>query len=312
MRLLCPFCTKTINVPDSESGKPVNCPECGQAFAAPQIVSPATPAPAPAPKTMVAPSTFPVPEPVPETHAPTAAEPLTAATDQLPRSPGSAWLPLEPAVVKWIPVAALGLAFIMTFFSWNGLYPAGYPAYTQSAWGGLFGGVGYDSVAEDEMKSLEELRKRVKSSWWLLPYLALLLPTLALAAAGPIVSALKVKLPPQVESLWQYRPALLGILAAATLLFLLAQWASGFALQKAVNEIVEERFAEGKAEANTPEKMQRWEMRVSSVKAAYQVRTTPWLRLAVMFHLIAVAAVVAEAGLALRGNKPPPRLGVTW
>ena len=96
------------------------------------------------------------------------------------------------------------------------------------------------------------------------------------------------------------------------LLFLLAQWASGFGLQRAVNEWVEADHAAGKEAANTPEKLQRWEMRVAMKKGEYHVRTTPWLRLAVFLHLLATAAVVTEAGLMLRGKKPLPRLAAMW
>jgi hypothetical protein len=96
------------------------------------------------------------------------------------------------------------------------------------------------------------------------------------------------------------------------LLLLMAQWASGFGLQRAVNDWVESEFAETKAAANTPEKLQRWEMQVAMKKGEYHVKTTPWLRLALLMHLIATAAVVTEAGLTLRGKKPPPRLAAMW
>ena len=42
--------------------------------------------------------------------------------------------PARPAGLRWIPAAALFLAFVLTLLPWNGLYPAGYPAFTQSPW----------------------------------------------------------------------------------------------------------------------------------------------------------------------------------
>ena len=122
----------------------------------------------------------------------------------------------------------------------------------------------------------------------------------------------KVKLPANVEQLWHFRPALLGVLCVVTLLFLMAQWASGFGLQRAIQSKIEADFAESKAAANTPEKLQRWEMRVDAAKGYYHVRTTAWLRLAVLLHLLAAASVAIEAGLTFRGNKPLPRLAAMW
>lgn len=318
MRLLCPFCQKAITVPDAEAGKAVNCPECGQQFAAPQLYTPGpTPLAEPPPNK-------PAPAPVPETYMGAGPDldgpdlpPLPPPDRELSGYARMASIPLDPRVIRWIPAATLFLAFILTMFPWNGLYPAGYPAFTQNAWQGMFGWMYRDSVADDELrlgdtKLGDELDKRLHTSWWLLPYLVLLIPTVLIAVAGPIVDLLKLKVPPGLEQAWQFRPALLGILTVVTLLFLLAQWASGFGLQRAVNQRIDAEYAESKAAANTPEKEQRWEMKVAMVKGAFHVRTTPWLRLAVFMHLLAAAAVVTEAGLMLRGKKAPPRLGAMW
>lgn len=322
MRLLCPFCQKAISVPDSEAGQTVACTECGQQFAAPQLYTPppalAEAAPAPPPK--------PVAPPVPETYVPHRNDPepadpglpdLPAPDRELSGYARMVSVPLDPRVIRLVPPAALFLALVLTLFPWNGLYPAGYPAFTQNAWQGLLGWMFRDEVADDELKFNgqklgDELDKSLHSSWWLLPYLLLLLPTVLLAAAGPVVDLAKVKLPPPVASAWQFRPALLAVLTVVTLLFLLAQWANGFGLQRAVHNQIEAEYADQVAAANTREKMQRVEMKVAMVKGAFNVRTTPWLRLVVLMHLIAVGAVAIEAGLTLRHKKAPPRVAVLW
>jgi hypothetical protein len=308
MRLLCPFCQKAITVPDTEAGKAVHCPECGEQFAAPQLYTP-TPAPAVHPT-----AGSPVPsEPAPETYVTAPDLPHVPAVDRELSGYGRIKsFPLDPHVIRWIPAGSLFLVFVLTFFSWNGLFPGGYSAYTQNAWGGLFATLSWDEVAEDEMQLKEELRNRLHTSWFLFPYLLLLLPTLAVAVAGPVVDVAKVKLPPNVEQLWHFRPALLGALCVISLLFLMAQWASGFGLQRAVQSKIEADLAEAKAAANTPEKVQRLEMRMDAAKGRYHARTTVWLRLTVLLQLLACAAVAAEAGLMLRGNKPPPRLAAMW
>jgi hypothetical protein len=329
MRLLCPFCQKAITMPDSEAGKAVHCPECGQQFAAPQLY---TPAPAPLPPTVAA---SPVatqmqfnPPPVPETYV--HEQPPEPAPAELPEVPKPdrelsgfgrmRSVPLDPRVIRWLPAGALFLALVLTLFPWDGLYPAGYPAFTQNAWGAMVGSMTRDQVADDELRVAgpespkvgDELDRRLTMSWWLLPYLLLLLPTVALAIAGPIVDLAKLKLPPPLDQAWQFRPALLAVLTMITLLFLLAQWATGLGLQRAVNDKIDADFTDSRAAANTPEKLQRWEMKVAMAKGAYHVTTTPWLRLTVLMHLLAAGAVLTEAGLMLRGTKPPPRVGVMW
>lgn len=328
MRLLCPFCQKAITVPDSEAGKAVNCPECGQQFAAPQLY-----APPPSPLSELAPlppdkrvGQPPVLPPVPETYVHDRDGTDTPGLD-LPRVPApdremSGYdhvrsVPLDPRVLRWIPAGALFLAFVLTFFPWDGLFPAGYSAFTQTPWGAAVAGMSRDPVADDalrvgEAKLGDILDKKLHMNFWMFPYLLLLLPTLALAIAGPVVDIAKVKVPPSLEPLWRYRPLVLGILATLLLLFLLAQWAGGFGLQRAVNDWIESEYADTKAAANTPEKLQRWEMQVAMKKGEYHVKTTPWLRLTLLLHLLAAGAVLAEAGLMLRGTEPPPRLAAMW
>ena len=316
MRLLCPYCQKAITVADSEAGKAVNCPECNQQFAAPQLFTPSPSVEPPVEKT-----SFPVPPAVPETYTP---EPkLDAPPPRLPDLPSPdremsgfakmVSIPIEPQVVRFIPAAALFVIFVLTFFSWNGLFPGGHSAFTQNAWYGAVASMSRDVVADDELKPMgEDLNNRLRTSWWLLPFLVLMFPALALAFGGLLVEILKVKIPPNLQSIWKFRPALLGLLALMMLLFVLAQWGSGFGLQKAVSEKIDEKNTEKKAQANTPEKMQRWEMNVDLEKGAFHARTTIWLRLAVLANLIAVLAAATETCLMLRGKKPPPRVGLMW
>ena len=312
MRLLCPFCQKTISVPDSEAGRAVNCPECGQQFAAPQLY---TPSPATL-ETVSSAKPAPVPPAVPETYL----VPSTAASDLNPVSldrgmfgyAHSGSIPLDPRVIRFIPAAALTLVYFLTFFKWDGMYPAGYAAYTQNAWQCLFASISNDPVAEEEFKKLAELEKNIHSSWWLFFYLVLLFPALALAWAGPIVDLAKIKLPSGVESVWKYRAAALGILVILMLLFFMAQWASGLGLQRAVDSQIEDEYAAEKEKAKTPEALQRWEMKIAKAKGEWMVRTTPWMRLTFLLQLLTALAVVAEAGLTLRGTKPAPRVAVMW
>lgn len=312
MRLLCPFCQQVLTLPDDQAGKAVNCPKCSQAFQAPQPYIPL----AADPPAAAAPAVTPGP---PLRTQEVDITPMSSAPsfDNLPRLPGVPagpgtfrGLTLRPEVLAWVPAVALTVALILTGFRWAGAYPAGYPAYTQTAWGALFAGVTSDSVAQDEMKLEGKIQEKIKSNWWLLFYFPLLLAGVAVAWAGPVLAGLKVKLPGFAQKLWPYRPALVAVFAVFTLLLLSVQWANGFGIERAIRDLTEAEHAESKAAANTPEKMQRWEMKASADAARLQVQTTTWLRLAWLAHFIAALAVGLEAVTALRGDRPPLRVGV--
>jgi hypothetical protein len=176
----------------------------------------------------------------------------------------------------------------------------------------LFAGLSEDAVAEEEMKVGKELSEAIKSNWWLLPYLVMLLPAFALAVAGPVLALTQPKFPPVVEKLLHYRPVILAGLAIFTMIFIAAQWSRGFSLERAVREKVEAQFAEEKAKVKTPEQEKRWEMKYGKEWNAWSVQTTTALRFAFLLHLLAAFAVATEAGLQLRGKKAPPRIGVMW
>lgn len=316
MRLLCPFCQQTLTLPDDQAGKAVNCPHCSQAFQAPQPYIPlaADPPAAPAPATHPA-----VAGPPLRTQA-VDITPVSSAPsfDNLPMLPGVPagpgtfrGLTLRPEVLAWVPAVALTIALILTFCRWAGSYPAGYPAYTQNGWLALFASFSSDAVAEDMLKMEGKIQEKIKTNWWLMFYFPLLIFGVVVAWAGPVVSVLKLKLPAFAQKLWPYRPALAAVFAVFTLLLLSVQWANGFGIERAITELAEAEFAESKAAANTPEKLQRWEMRTSAAVASMQLRTTSWLRLSWLAHLLAALAVGLEAVTALRGHRPPIRVGVS-
>ncbi|HKA06324.1 MAG TPA: hypothetical protein VKD71_03645 [Gemmataceae bacterium] len=321
MRLLCPFCQKPITVPDSEAGNRVPCPECNEHFIAPLLSTP-SPSEIYSPQRQSAASSS---TPVPETYASSqpydhadAAE--TRLRQQPPPSPESELsdyrkivsIPFKHDVMRWIAPAAMTLVFFLTMLPWDGMYLAGNSAYTQNAWQCAFGSVSYDPVAEQLMQFSAELDKRVHASLWLVPYLMLLFPALVLAWAGPIVEVSKTKLPPGLEPYWKFQPLILAGALGVMFLFLLAQCISGFGIQQGVDQYVEEMYKERRGYAKTPEQNQTLEMEIDSKRGSLRVKTTPWLRLAILFHLVGTLAAVAEYGLAWRGTKPPPRVAAMW
>lgn len=221
-------------------------------------------------------------------------------------------LAIQPRVLSWIPAIAMFFLFVLSFFSWVGAYPAGYAAYTQNAWRALFASFGKDLVAEDVFKLETKLKEVITTDWLMLLYLPLLLLGLLLAWIGPIRDLLKLKLPPVVERIWLYRPALLAVVAVFSLLIVSFQWTRTFGIERAITEIATKDHLEAKANAKTDEQKQRWEMRVAQDVGAYELQTTTWLRMVWLLHVLVGLAVALEAVIALRGKQLPIRIGVEW
>lgn len=324
MKLLCPWCQQVVpNVPEEAAGKAIDCPSCGKAFTAPvQYVAPVIEKASEVP-------TYPVqsvPTPAPKAPMVEAAVSLVPAStpdlsgksfNTLPAS-GSGGastrvfrgITLHPELLPWIPAIALTLALILSMFRWAGSYPAGYPAYTQNAWQALFADFSKDAVAEDELKLEAKIKEKIKSNWWLLLYLPLVLGGVVIAWAGPAMNLLKFPLPAVITKIWPYRPVLLAAIAVFTMLLISVQWVNGFGIERAITELGQADHAEAKIAANTPEKLQRWEMTVAKELGGFQLQTTTWLRLAWVAHLLAALAVGLEAAGSLRKHNTPIRVGV--
>ena len=321
MRQICPNCQQSVTIADSDAGKTVPCPSCQQPFAIPAPFTPTIfepPPLAPPPVTPPAPVTTPVsttaatPEPTATTPSETPSS--TSPSDQTPPK-GYARLcsiPLNKTVCHWLAPVCLTLVLVLTFFNWVGMYPAGYAAYTQNGWQALVADLSADPVSEKEWKMEGPINEWLRSSWWLLPYMVLLIPGVLLAWSEPLVKSGKVKLPAVVEGMLRLRPALLGACVGITLLFVLIQTAASFGIERATHNMVQEKFREARKEAKTPEEIQKVEMKVAEVTGGFHLRSTFWLKLSIGLHILALLAIVGETLLIHRGDKPAPRIGVMW
>jgi hypothetical protein len=334
MRVICPACQKSINLPDGDAGQGVKCTECGHGFTAPEFYSlsprpePTVPVVAAAPVVVPAQSAlggplfeatkFNVPVQTQETAPafPPGAGPSSA---KLPRPAGpigpmkECTLVLAPLGLAWIPPVALTLCLFLSFFSNNGLFPGGYSAYTQNAWLALFASVSEDPVAEKQFKLKETVfDKELKTSWWMLPYLPALVFSTLLAWGVQIVGLKKIPLPPAVQGVWNYRHAILAGVACLALIALMAQWLNGFGLRNATYRTFEEKLVELKDASKTPEEVQVYEMRLRSQIDGFRIATTTWFRLAVLLHLTALVALAIEVVMDKRGTQPLPRITFRW
>ncbi len=311
MRFLCPSCLKSVEFADTEAGKTVACSHCGHSFTAPQMYAAPTPEPVP-----VSPSLLPAPTPEPA-PAPKLEEPVVVASST-PSLPGLGGyhrvhsLPLNRRVCECLVLASLTLIFFLTFFKWDGLYPAGYAAYTQNAWQSLFASMSVDPVSEMELKLEPLLNERLRPTMLLLLYLFLVIAAVALIWAETVVKAFHLKLPVVAQRFWSYRPTAISVCAGLSVLLLLIQSGMGFGLERALEDSVEASFKEQRDAAKTPEQTQRVEMKIAEESGRYHLRTTNALRLTFICHFLALAAIIGETVLIHRGSKVPPRVGVMW
>ena len=311
MRLLCPHCSQSIAIADTEAGKPVSCPLCAQSFPAPELYAVSMPDP--------------LPLPLPATTTPTSISLIGAPeSPQLPSEPKPSSQPkiegrgrvlsisLHPATMQWLAPICLTLALVLTFFKWTGSFPAGYAAYTQNAWQALFGTMSADPVSDKLFEMEATLKDRLASSWWLLPYLILLIPAVVLVWAHHLVNRGRLQLPTLLQSIWSIRLALLAAMAGILLFVLLIQVVAGFGLEHAVSSLVSESLKEETKLAKTPEEIQRVQMQIAREVGKYQLGNTIWLWLAIVMHLLALVGIAAETAMQQRGDKPPPRVGIFW
>lgn len=284
--------------------------------------SPVTPTSPTAPTSPVAPTS---------PFAPTSSITPTLPTSQQPSANGTAtpteatipattwagyshfWsLELPTQTLIWGPTACLTLALLLTFFSWVGVYPAGYAAYTQNGWQALFGMVSVDPVAEKTLGLRSMLQEKVRWSWPMLPYLLFLMGATIVAWAVQLLPRLQGGVPPVLAAIWPYRLGILVTFAVLAMLMLVIQLGVGLGLENAISSDLDQKFVEERSKATTPEEIQRAEMLYAQQHGAYQLRKTNYLRLALGCHLLALVLIGLSFALSQRQNQPPPKVGILW
>jgi hypothetical protein len=218
---------------------------------------------------------------------------------------------ISPRVVPWIAPAALAVVFVLSFFPWVGMYPGGLSVYTQSAWEAAFGSYWDDPVFWGKVKGREAVRPG--ASVWAIFFLLFLLLALVVAFAAVILPRTQVKLPPAVEKLWPWRMAILGGLTVLAFLCLVAQLVTGFAVENAVRSEIAREFEGQRKAAKTEEDHRIVDLREGMELDSLRLHRTVWLRLAVLFHLVAIAGVGLDLWLERRGRtRPLPRMDTHW
>lgn len=319
LRQVCPSCLRTVDVPDAAAGTTVECPACRVPFPVPGKYSPTVEAP----RTVMNepnPSLPPAPPglaPTPPTYGtmPPAAGPMPQPAP--PSTAGTKGISLSPLILDWAPVACFTLILIFTFFSWVGLFPGGYKAYSQSPWGAFTGTFTTDHFSDQVVELESPIKKTISSNVALLPYFLALFLAVALAWADRFVTVAHITALPSkltfIGRIWPIRfPLIAGLAVLLLAMFLLQSWL-GFGLETAVNRIVAAEFAEKLAEANGKStEEQKIAVKAGMKLGSYQVQTTTMYSIVAVLHFAAVLAAAGRFWLSRRGTKPLPRLSFDW
>lgn len=339
MRVTCPTCVQTLEIPDTDAGQSVSCPSCGGAFMAPVLFDTATPPvavispppPPPNPYLSTLPDlTEPVepePEEPPLPFAEEDPDPITlsSAPEPIERS-NDASVPVTPKrqrerertlflsrrVIPWVAPACFSLIFLLSFVSWIGVYPAGEPVYTQNAWQAVFARFSVGPVGGTKFEPIEEnLQQAISSNWLMLPsYLMMLLLGNVIAWVGPILPRVLRPIPPKLVPILAYRNLALCAVAGLCLLVLLGQMSLGFGLENAVERVVAEQV--GPDTSKTYQQRHEYQVRFDSELGAFRLERTTAFYLVLLAHFVALMAIGVETWLARRRDREPPSITIRW
>lgn len=294
MNLQCPHCQKMLTVADQYAGQAMQCPMCAGMFTAPELPQmpslEAAPPPAPSAQPAVL-TTPPAPAQEPASTVRTPTAPTPTGPYQRVLSFG-----MNPQVVPWIAPGALVVIFFLFFFTWVGMYAGSTAIYSQSGWQVLVGSTTSDSSivekASDIARGPIPRSLSVGFGWLTFLYLLTFLLAMVLALASSLMPLIREKLPPQVQQYKQWFWAITAGLALLTLCILLLQLTTGFKLE---NEIVSQ------AGSN-----------LGGGIAESMLQRTAALRWVLFLNVLAVIGAALQFWVERRGDKPLPRIDISW
>lgn len=319
IRQLCPHCVQLIELPDDAAGGTVVCSRCARSFSVPAAYTPAVDAAAgPAPIAAPPPVDRPAPPPglVPPGPPAAALPPAgpTAPPIALPTPAGynhASGFAVTPYGLAWVPAAGLTIVLVLSFFPWVGSYPGGVRMYSQMPWQAAFGYFTPNPLAEDELA----LKPLMAMNGWLLLYVLLIVPALALAWAERLIQDKALRQEGRgawLASIWPLRFPLLTALSALLLVLLMLQMGRGFGLEQAVETLAAKKYEAERAAADTTAKEQQVTVRTGQEVGRFALDGTTALCWAVAAHGVVVAAVAGLWWLQSRGPKPAPQIRAYW
>lgn len=340
MRVFCPNCSEPITISDDLAGKATTCPLCKAPFSAPALftgdsaapatIKPYSPPPPPSsttttmmppayevqpPPSTPAPSTNYAPTVQTPTPAPTYSPPPPSAPGEYTRRYGFS---ISPELIQWTAPVCLGIAVFLTFFSWNGSYPGGYPAYTQGPWRATFGRIHTDPVADKVLKlnpskpaeGQTRLEDEVSSNFLLLLFLPLLFLTFGLSIFFTLLPKLAVKLPPDLQRFAPWRMLAIAGLSVLLIFFLCIVSLRGFGLENALR--AKAAIKDPLPDNPSSEDIATREIEEGAALGRFAPARTTALELEFVALMLAALGAAATYGMTHRTDKPHPRLEVMW
>jgi hypothetical protein len=185
--------------------------------------------------------------------------------------------------------------------------------YTQNALEISWGGLSTDPVGEKVLRMEESLRQNISGNWLLFfLYFPAVLVALALSVAALVFRGNRSRLLPALQQIWPWRTMIIAATATIGFLILLFQLWLGFGLENGFTKVVNAKLETKRAAATTPEEIQKFEIERGSELGRYVIERTWFFRLAMLCHLVAIAAVGMEIWLARRGQRPLPQVQIEW
>jgi hypothetical protein len=225
---------------------------------------------------------------------------------------------LSPSVLPWLTAGGLVLVLLLTPFPWNGAYPGGSTAYSQSYWGALTSSFTSTIPFEMELKQESAIQKQMSWNWWLLlPYLFVVLAGAGLAIADRLVTApdFAFRIGPFGTAralVWPRRTIIIAGLAAGALVLFGLQSLRGFNLPNAVKAVAEEKYADELSKVDNSADRDRVNAKIAIEKARFGLAHGFAWWFVGLAHLITTAAAGLVLWLDARGHAPPPRLVAEW
>lgn len=322
MKLICPSCQKELTVPDQYAGQVMKCPLCAGNFTAPTLPqAPSAPPPSPAsapahtyglaPEPIV-PVTAPTPAPAPPRKKEPAAAPTPAADAGPPPVTGDYQhrrsCTINTRILPWVATVCLGIVFLLQFFPWLGFYPGGTGVASQNAWQVAFGSYTVDSEYKSAFPpAADEDKKFPAASILVIFYVLLFLLLLLLAIGSLVVGLMPINLPPPVQKVLPWRWTIVGGLALLTFLFLMLQLLAGFNFESELTEKIENKF-----NLKTLKGDERRQAEVLQGGMITSIQRTNWVRLALLFQFLAIAAAGLLSWTSHRIGRPLPRIDIQW
>lgn len=316
MNLLCPNCQKMLQVPEQYAGQLMKCPLCTGTFTVPAL--PQAPPPPPPPPAQ----TPPLPEPNVPSGKGAAQESAAAKKAPAPATGDYAHVrsyTLNPRVLPWVTPVCLVAVFILLFFTWVGMYPAGIQVFSQNGWQAAFHGYTDDTRDGEVWRAanradMEYVRDNLGSGVFLILFVILvpLVVLLALAVLLVQYGLVPVPVPPGFASVWSLRSLILAALCAAALVLLLLQLTSGFPLEDTVWAQAKTAASRDKPAPETEEQRSLRRMDEGKEYGKFNVQSTNLVWLVVLLMVLATLGAVLEWWVERRGTLPPPRLDLSY